>query len=103
MVTATTVISAITTNESFGWSSTSSRLTSAATMTVMLEAILTAALARLRRSGAMKSGTSASPIGLKEFDTSAKATMTTISSGSEVSTSGSRMKSSAAIGIPTAR
>lgn len=102
-MTETRVISAITAKARAGWSSTSRMLTSAATITVRLEAILTAALARLRRSGAMKSGTSASPIGLNEFETSANATMTTISSGSESAVCGRVTNSSAASGIPTAR
>lgn len=55
----------------FRWSSTRKMLISAATMAVRLVAILTTALARLRRSGAMKSGTSASAMGLKVLATSA--------------------------------
>lgn len=58
-------------NARLRWLSTRKMLMSAATMAVMLEAILTAALARLRLPGAMKSGTSASAIGLKVLATSA--------------------------------
>ncbi|MCP9968137.1 hypothetical protein LUX57_25740 [Actinomadura madurae] len=60
-----------TANASFGWSSTSSRLTSAATMVVSADAVFTAAFARLRRSGSMKSGMSDSLTGRKPFITSA--------------------------------
>lgn len=56
---------------SLGCESTRNVLISAETMMVRLDAIFTAALARLRRSGRMKSGSSASPSGLKLFATSA--------------------------------
>lgn len=60
-----------------------SRLTSAATIVVSAEAIFTAALARLRRSGGMKSGMRDSLMGLKLFITSAYRKITRISQPSD--------------------
>ena len=57
--------------DNLGKSSIRKMLISAATITVRLDAILTAALARLRRRGGMKSGSSDSAMGLNEFATSA--------------------------------
>jgi hypothetical protein len=90
------------TNAPRGCSSTTNRLISDATMMVSEAAIFTAAFARLRRSGGMKSGTIDSASGRTVLTASAYRTITVASMTSDV-LQGRNTKSTAASGMPTAR